>query len=124
MRRSDQRRAAVFALYQEEVTGRSTDEALDAAAPFSCELVEGVESHREEPDTEIAALARGWDLNRIAALEKSILRVALFELRHRDDIPDEVAIDEAVSLAKRYCGADAPGFVNGILGTAARAKTG
>jgi len=86
--------------------------------------VEGVESHREELDTEIAALARGWDLNRIAALEKSILRVALFELRHRDDIPDEVAIDEAVSLAKRYCGADAPGFVNGILGTAARAKTG
>ena len=124
MRRSDQRRAAVFALYQEEVTGRSTDEALDAAAPFSRELVEGVESHREELDTEIAALARGWDLNRIAALEKSILRVALFELRHRDDIPDEVAIDEAVSLAKRYCGADAPGFVNGILGTAARAKTG
>jgi N utilization substance protein B len=124
MRRSDQRRAAVFALYQEEVTGRSTDEALDGAAPFSRELVEGVESHREEIDTEIAALARGWDLNRIAALEKSILRVALFELRHRDDIPDEVAIDEAVSLAKRYCGADAPGFVNGILGTAARAKTG
>ena len=124
MRRSDQRRAAVFALYQEEVTGRSTDEALDDAAPFSCELVEGVEFHREELDAEIAALARGWDLNRIAALEKSILRVALFELRHRDDIPDEVAIDEAVSLAKRYCGADAPGFVNGILGTAARAKTG
>jgi len=57
MRRSDQRRAAVFALYQEEVTGRSTDEALDAAPPFSCELVEGVESHREELDTEIAALA-------------------------------------------------------------------
>jgi N utilization substance protein B len=124
MRRSDQRRAAVFALYQEEVTGRSTDEALDDAAPFSCELVEGVESHHEELDAEISALARGWDLNRIAALEKSILRVALFELRHRDDIPDEVAIDEAVSLAKRYCGADAPGFVNGILGTAARTKTG
>jgi N utilization substance protein B len=124
MRRSDQRRAAVFALYQEEVTGRSTDEALDDAAPFSRELVEGVETHREELDAEISALARGWNLDRIAALEKSILRVALFELRHRDDIPDEVAIDEAVSLAKRYCGADAPGFVNGILGTAARAKTG
>ena len=97
MRRSDQRRAAVFALYQKEVTGRSTDEALDDAGPFSRELVEGVESHREELDTEIAALARGWDLNRIAALEKSILRVALFELRHRDDIPDEVAIDRRAS---------------------------
>ena len=116
MRRSDQRRAAVFALYQEEVTGRSTDEALDDAAPFSRELVEGVESHREELDAEIAALARGWDLNRIAALEKSLLRVALFELRHRDDIPDEVAIDEAVSLAKRYSSEDAGRLVNGILG--------
>ena len=123
MRRSDQRRAAVFALYQEEVTGRPTGEALTDASPFSRELVEGVEANRGELDTEIEGLARGWDLDRIAALEKSILRVALFELRHRDDIPDEVAIDEAVSLAKRYCGADAPGFVNGILGTAARAKT-
>jgi transcription antitermination protein NusB len=123
MRRSDQRRAAVFALYQEEVTGRPTGEALIDASPFSRELIEGVETHRDELDTEIEGLARGWDLDRIAALEKSILRVALFELRHRDDIPDEVAIDEAVSLAKRYCGADAPGFVNGILGTAARAKT-
>jgi transcription antitermination protein NusB len=123
MRRSDQRRAAVFALYQAEVTGRPTGEALTDASPFCRELVEGVEAHRDELDTEIEGLARGWDLDRIAALEKSILRVALFELRHRDDIPDEVAIDEAVSLAKRYCGADAPGFVNGILGTAARAKT-
>jgi transcription antitermination protein NusB len=123
MRRSDQRRAAVFSLYQEEVTRRPTAETLGDAAPFTRELVEGVEANREELDSEIASLAQGWELARIAALEKSILRVALFELRHRDDIPDEVAIDEAVSLAKRYCGADAPGFVNGILGTAARAKT-
>ena len=127
MRRSDQRRAAVFALYQGEVTGRSgTGEGADAAAPeaapFTRELVDGVEAHREELDGEIASLARGWELGRIAALEKSILRVALFELRYREDVPDEVAIDEAVTLAKRYCGADAPGFVNGILGAAARAK--
>ena len=123
MRRSDQRRAAVFALYQEEVTRRPTADTLEDASPFTRELVEGVESHREELDQEIAELAQGWELARIAALEKSILRVALFELRHRDDVPDEVAIDEAVSLAKRYCGADAPGFVNGILGAAARAET-
>jgi len=122
MRRSDQRRAAVFALYQEEVTGRPTTDTLEDAAPFTRELVTGVEEHRDELDGEIAALAKGWKLDRIAALEKSILRVALYEIHHRDDIPDEVAIDEAVSLAKRYCGADAPGFVNGILGTAGRAK--
>jgi N utilization substance protein B len=122
MRRSDQRRAAVFALYQDEVTGRPAAESLEERAPFAHELVIGVEANRDELDSEIARLARGWELDRIAALEKSILRVALYELRHRDDIPDEVAIDEAVTLAKRYCGADAPAFVNGILGAAARAE--
>ncbi len=122
MRRSDQRRAAVFALYQGEVTGRPAAESLDARAPFAQQLVEGVGAHRDELDSEIARLARGWELDRIAALEKSILRVALYELRFREDVPAEVAIDEAVTLAKRYCGADAPGFVNGILGAAARAE--
>ena len=52
------------------------------------------------------------------------MRVALYELHHRDDVPTEVAIDEAVSLARRYCGTDAPGFVNGVLGTAAKAQSG
>ena len=122
MRRSDQRRAAVFALYQRDVTDRSLDESLATATQFTRELVEGVEAHRGELDEEIGRLARGWSMERIAALERSILRVALYELRHRDDIPPEVAIDEAVGLAKDYCGAEAPGFVNGILGAAARAE--
>src|SRR5215218_2190172 len=98
MRRSDQRRAAVFALYQREVTGSSANQGLDDAKPFTRELVQGVEERREELDREIARLARGWELGRIAALEKSIMRVALYELRHRDDVPAEVAIDEAVGL--------------------------
>jgi N utilization substance protein B len=120
MRRSDQRRAAVFALYQRDVTGRPLAETLDDAKPFTRELAEGVDEHRAELDAEIARLAQGWALERIAALERSIMRVALYELRHRDDVPTEVAIDEAVGLAKRYCGAEAPGFVNGILGAAAK----
>ena len=123
MRRSEQRRAAVFALYQREVTGASDAERLDDAKPFTRELVEGVEEHRAELDAEIAELAHGWELGRIAALDKSIMRVALYELGYRDDIPTEVAIDEAVALARRYCGADAPGFVNGVLGSAARARS-
>jgi N utilization substance protein B len=122
MRRTDQRRAAVFALYQHDVTGKPLDDVLADATAFTRELVEGVDAHRGELDEEIRALARGWTLERIAALERNILRVALLELRHRDDVPAEVAIDEAVDLAKRYCGAEAPGFVNGILGTAARAE--
>jgi N utilization substance protein B len=120
MRRSDQRRDAVFALYQREVTDRALGEMLDDAKPFTRELADGVDEHVEELDAEIARLARGWEPERIAPLERNIMRVALYEMRHRDDIPIEVAIDEAVGLAKEYCGADAPGFVNGILGSAAR----
>ena len=122
MRRSDQRRAAVFALYAREVRGGDIDDSLDDAKPFTRELIAGVEEHRPELDEEIGLLARGWELDRIAALEKNIMRVGLYELHHRDDVPAEVAIDEAVGLAKRYCGADAPGFVNGILAAAAKAE--
>ncbi len=120
MRRSDQRRDAVFALYQRDVTGRPLDELLGGAKPFTRELALGTDAELGELDAEIARLARGWSLERIAPLERSILRLALYELRHRDDVPPEVAIDEAVTIAKRYCGAEAPGFVNGILATAAR----
>jgi len=124
MRRSDQRREAAFALYQREVTGRPLDEMLADAKPFTRELAEGADAHLAELDAEIGRLARGWTLERIAPLELSIMRVALFELRHRDDVPAEVAVDEAVNLAKRYCGAEAPGFVNGILGSAVREGAG
>ena len=120
MRRSDQRRDAVFALYQRDVTGRPLDELLAGAKPFTRELAEGTDAELAALDEEIARLARGWELDRIASLERSIMRVALHEMRDRDAAPVEVAIDEAVNLAKEYCGADAPGFVNGILGSAAR----
>ena len=118
MRRSDQRRDAVFALYQHEVTGRPLDELLDGAKPFTQQLAEQVDTGRAELDELIARHSKGWALERIAPLERNIMRVALFEALHRDDVPVEVAIDEAVELAKKYCGADAPGFVNGILGAA------
>ena len=120
MRRSDQRRNAVFALYQRDVTGRELGELLAGSKEFTRELAEGVDLERAGLDEEIARLSRGWELERIAALERSIMRVALYEMRYRDDVPTEVAIDEAVNLSKEYCGADAPAFVNGILGSAAR----
>jgi N utilization substance protein B len=120
VRRSDQRRDAAVALYQREVTGRPLEELLVDAKPFTRELADGADAHLAEIDAEIARLSKGWTLDRIAPLELSIMRVALYELRERDDIPVEVSIDEAVGFAKRYCGAEAPGFVNGILGAAAR----
>jgi len=118
MRRSDQRRDAVFALYQQEVTGRPLAELLEGARPFTEQLAQQVDEHRGELDDLIARHSKGWALERIAPLERNIMRTALYEALHSDDVPIEIAIDEAVELAKKYCGADAPGFVNGVLGAA------
>lgn len=111
-------------IYQHEVTSRPLDELLAGAKPFTRALAEGTAEHMAELDAIIAAHARGWALERIAPLEKSIMRVALYEIGHRDDVPTPVAIDEAVSIAGKYCGAEAPGFVNGILSAAARFEAG
>jgi transcription antitermination protein NusB len=123
MRRADQRRAAVVALYQHEVTSRPVEDLVpDQASSFTRELVEGVRQHQDELDVLIGRYAEGWTLDRIAPLERSILRVALYEMLHRTDVPDEVAIDEAVEAAKELCAAEAPKFVNGILGTVKRTE--
>jgi N utilization substance protein B len=124
MRRSDQRRDAVFACYQRDVTGRPLEELVAESRPFTRELAAAVESRRDELDAEIAAHARGWELKRIAPLELNVMRVALYEIEHSEDVPAEVAIDEAVEIAKEYCGAEAPGFVNGILGAIVRERQG
>ena len=120
-RRTEQRRAALVALYQADVTGRPPIGLLGRdATTFTRELVEGVVAEQAELDALIADHAKGWSLDRIAPVERNILRVALHELRSRPDVPAEVAIDEAVEAAKELCSADAPGFVNGILGAVAR----
>ena len=116
-RRTEQRRAAVVALYQSDVTGRPAGDLVERdASAFTRELVEGVEADRDSLDESIARHASGWTLDRIAPLERNILRVAVHEMRNRPDVPHEVAIDEAVEAAKELCSADAPGFVNGVLG--------
>ena len=121
MRRTEQRRAAVVALYQQDVTGRALDELVPRDAHlFTRELVEGVDVERDEIDALIERFSEGWTLDRIAPLERNILRVALHEMLHRSDVPDEVAIDEAIEAAKELCGADAPGFINGVLGAVQR----
>jgi transcription antitermination protein NusB len=121
MRRSDQRRDAVFANYQRDVTGRPLNDLIPDARPLTRELAEGVDAHREELDEAIAEHARGWTVDRIAPLDLNVMRVAVYEMEFRD-LPPEVAIDEAVELAKEYCGAEAPGFVNGVLGAIARER--
>jgi N utilization substance protein B len=121
MRRSDQRRDAVFANYQRDVTGRALEDLLGEARPLTRELAEGVDGHREELDDVIAAHAKGWTVDRIAPLDMNVMRVALYEMEFTET-PAEVAIDEAVEIAKEFCGADAPKFINGILGAVVRER--
>ncbi len=122
MRRSDQRRDAVFASYQRDVTGRPLAELLADAKPLTRELAEGVDANREELDETLSEHLRGgWTVDRIAPLDLNVMRVALFEIEE-GETPYEVAIDEAVEIAKEYCGADAPRFVNGVLGAIVRER--
>ncbi len=127
MRRSEQRRAATWALYQSDLLGCQLEQTFPRDAHrFTRALAEAVRGHQDELDALISRYAAGWSLSRIAPLERSILRVALLEMTHPEEVPGERliapegAIDEAVETAKRFCGADAPGFVNGILAAALR----
>ena len=122
MRRSDQRRDAVFASYQRDVTGRPLAELLVDAKPLTRELAEGVDANREDLDETISEYLRGgWTVDRIAPLDMNVMRVALFEIEE-GKTPYEVAIDEAIEIAKEYCGADAPRFINGVLGAIVRKR--
>lgn len=119
----------MFALYQHDLTGRPLDETLPReAAQFTRALAQAALQRQPELDALIADHAQGWALERIAPLERSILRVALLEMLHPDAVPGEQpipaegAIDEAVETAKAYCGAEAPGFVNGILAAVLRER--
>jgi N utilization substance protein B len=128
VRRSEQRRAAVFALYQHDLTRRPLDDLFEReAASFTRALAHATADHAEELDAHIERHAKNWTVDRIAPLERAILRAALLEMLHPElieadtPIPPEGAIDEAVETAKAFCGADAPGFVNGILAAVLRA---
>jgi len=123
MRRAQQRRAAVIALYQHDLTGRRLEESFSANdSAFVRALAGAASEHAEELDEIIDRHAHGWSVGRIQPLERSILRVALVEMLHpgavpaEQPIPAEGAIEEAVENAKVFCGSQAPGFVNGVLG--------
>jgi transcription antitermination protein NusB len=127
MRRSDQRRVAVIALYQHDLTGRPLAETLGASASlFARALAHAAADRAPELDEVIDRHSHGWSVERIQPLERSIMRVALVEILHPDaapaeePIPPEGAIEEAVESAKTFCGSDAPAFVNGVLAAVLR----
>lgn len=118
--RREARRAAVFMLFQWDVTGRPLGSLYEGDVdPFTRDLAEGVASRAPELDARLTAAATGWPADRLGAVERNVLRVALFEL-DRGEPPTEVVIDEAVRLTKRYASDEAARLVNGILGRIAR----
>src|ERR1700719_3236205 len=127
MLRSDQRRSAVIAVYQHDLTGRPPAKTLGTdASPFVHALVQAAIDRGEELDEVIDRHAHGWSVQRIQPLERSIMRVALVEMLHPEaapgehPIPPEGAIEEAVESAKTFCASEAAGFVNGVLAAVLR----
>jgi N utilization substance protein B len=118
--RKDARRTAVFLLFQWDVTGKPLGSLYEGDVdPFAQELADGVAAQAGELDARISEAAIGWPADRLGAVERNVLRVALFEL-DRGDPPTEVVLDEAVRLSKRYASEDAAKLVNGILGRIVR----
>jgi transcription antitermination protein NusB len=114
------RKAALFVLYQSDVTGEPLASLYEGElGSYTRELVEGVAAETEGLDARIGDASADWSVERLGALERNILRIALYELE-RDEVPLPVAIDEAVRLARRYASDDAARLVNGILGKAAK----
>jgi transcription antitermination protein NusB len=118
--RREARRAAVFMLFQWDVTGRPLGSLYEGDVDaYTQELTRAVTEHAAELDARITAASDDWTADRLGAVERNILRVALEEL-DEGEVPVEVVLDEAVTLAKRYASEDAGRLVNGILGKLVR----
>ena len=122
--RHEARERALALLYEAEMKRLATAQVLEALSvapdPFTVGLVEGVAAHEQRIDALMAAAAKGWDVERMPVLDRSILRLATYELIAEPDVPVAVVIDEAVELAKQYSTEFSGGFVNGVLSTIAR----
>ena len=116
------RRTAFFLLYQWDLTGQPLASLYEGDVdPFARELAEAVAERAPELDRTITEAAEGWTADRLGAVERNILRIGVQELES-EGVPPEVAINEAVELAKRYASEDAARLVNGILGRVARER--
>jgi N utilization substance protein B len=130
-KRTRARELALQILFQFDLRGEEILDDLDGilvrsgkapdVAEFARELVLGTVAMSEEADRQIAEVAEHWDVRRMAAIDRNILRMAVFEMRERTDIPNKVAINEAIELGKKYSTAQSGAFINGILDRIRRA---
>ena len=124
--RSKARKRALDVLYASEMRNRSTVEALEEQAEagpvndYTIELVQGVTEHRSRLDEVISTYAQGWTLDRMPAVDRNVLRLATFEVLYVDDVPDAVAVSEALNLVRDLSTDESPTFVNGVLGNIVR----
>jgi N utilization substance protein B len=109
-------------LYQSDVNESPVEATFERWRSYRGELEEyavrlacGVERERDELDALLSEVSVGWPVHRMSAVDRNILRLALFEMRHVDDVPPDVAVSEAVELAKGFSGEEAPAFVGGVL---------
>ncbi len=122
--RRQARERALGLLYEAETKGVTPAEVLAClpapAVPFAADLVAGVGAHAEEVDGYLRRLARGWALERMPAIDRALLRIGVYELIHRPDVPTGAVLSEAVELAGRYSTEESGRFVNGLLAQVAR----
>ncbi|MDQ3978455.1 MAG: transcription antitermination factor NusB [Actinomycetota bacterium] len=122
--RRQARERALSLLYEAEAKGVPPSEVLASLplepAPFAADLVVGVGEHGEQVDGYIRRFAKGWALERMPAIDRALLRIGVFELLHRPDVPTGAILSEAVELASRYSTEESGRFVNGVLAHIAR----
>jgi N utilization substance protein B len=124
--RSKARKRALDVLYASEMRNRSTADALQQQSEegpvndYTVELVQGVTEHRTRLDEVISQYAEGWTLGRMPAVDRNVLRLATFEVLYVDDVPDAVAVSEALNLVRDLSTDESPAFVNGVLGNIVR----
>lgn len=122
MSRRRARKQAFLALYQGDITGKPMQAVLERwrthrgdFEDYALDLVRGVEREREYLDGVLGGVAEGWPVHRMSAVDRTILRIGLYEMAHVDDVPPEVAVNEASELATGFSGEEAPAFVSGVL---------
>jgi transcription antitermination protein NusB len=126
--RSKARKRALDLLYAADVRGESATEALDAAIEagegplndYTTSLVRGVVEHQDRIDELLSSYSAGWTLARMPAVDRNVLRLGVFELLYVDDVPEAVAVSEALALVKDLSTDESPQFVNGVLGAILR----
>lgn len=129
MNRIKEREQAFFLIFQNQFSAISDDDGIslycenvEEVGEYAKEVYRGVLEHKDELDEIIASFSNGWKLNRIPKVNLSILRLAVYEMKYNNDVPDSIAINEAVELAKKYSGKEDSAFINGILGAYSRSN--